>query len=172
MVVFDERGVSDFGALQRALKEGPGAVTYVAFDLLFEDGEDLRELPLRERKRRLRAAAQRGGRGPRDVVRYGDHIDGRGAAVFEEACLQRLEGVVSKRAGGALRRPAHPLLAQDQVRPPPGVRGRRLHANRPGRAAASAPSSSACTTRRARCATPDAWAAGSTTPRWRASARV
>ena len=35
------------------------------------------------------------------MVRFGDHIEGRGGAVFEEACLQRLEGVVSKRADGA-----------------------------------------------------------------------
>ena len=100
-VVFDERGVSDFGALQRALKEGRRTtVTYVAFDLLFEDGEDLRELPLRERKRRLERLLKRGGRKLHGVVRFGDHIEGRGGAVFEEACLQRLEGVVSKRADG------------------------------------------------------------------------
>jgi len=33
-------------------------------------------------------------------VRFGDHIEGRGPAVLEEACLQGLEGVVAKRAGG------------------------------------------------------------------------
>ena len=99
-VVFDERGVSDFGALQRALKEGPEDVTYVVFDLLFEDGDDLRELPLEERKRRLERLLKRGGRGLHGVVRYGDHIEGRGPAVLEEACLQGLEGVVAKRAGG------------------------------------------------------------------------
>jgi bifunctional non-homologous end joining protein LigD len=100
-VVFDERGVSDFGALQRALKEGrPEDVTYVAFDLLFEDGDDLRGLPLLERKRRLERLLKRGGRGLHGVVRFGDHIEGRGDAVFEEACLQGLEGLVSKRTDG------------------------------------------------------------------------
>jgi len=98
-VVFDERGVSDFGALQRALKEGPEDVTYVVFDLLFDDGDDLRGLPLEERKRRLERLLKRGGRGLHGVVRYGDHIEGRGPAVLEEACLQGLEGVVAKRAG-------------------------------------------------------------------------
>ncbi len=100
VVVFDERGVSDFGRLQRHLKDGrAGDLTYVVFDLLFQDGEDLRELPLSERKRRLRWLLGRGGKALREAVRYGDHIDGQGAAVFEEACLQELEGVVSKRAG-------------------------------------------------------------------------
>ena len=102
VVVFDERGVSDFGRLQHHLKEGrPGDLTYVVFDLLFQDGEDLRGLPLAERKRRLRWLLDRGDDRFRAVVRFGDHIDGRGAAVFEEACLQGLEGVVSKRAGDA-----------------------------------------------------------------------
>ena len=58
-VVFDERGVSDFGALQGVLKKGrPEDVAYVVFDLLFEDGEDLRELPLTERKLPAGAAAR------------------------------------------------------------------------------------------------------------------
>ncbi len=102
VVVFDERGVSDFGRLQRYVKDGrPGDLTYVVFDLLFQDGEDLRGLPLEERKRRLRRLLERGGAELRAVVRYGDHIEGRGAAVHEEACLQGLEGIVSKRAGAA-----------------------------------------------------------------------
>jgi bifunctional non-homologous end joining protein LigD len=100
VVVFDERGVSDFGRLQRHLKDGrAGDLTYVVFDLIFQDGEDLRELPLSERKRRLRWLLGRGGKALREVVRFGDHIDGQGPAVYEEACLQELEGVVSKRAG-------------------------------------------------------------------------
>lgn len=102
VVVFDDRGVSDFGRLQRFVKEGePGDLTYVAFDLLFEDGEDQRGLPLHERKTRLERLLQRGGRAVHDLVRYGDHIEGRGPAVYEEACVQGLEGIVSKRVGDA-----------------------------------------------------------------------
>jgi bifunctional non-homologous end joining protein LigD len=99
VLVFDERGVSDFGRLQRYVKEGrPGDLTYVVFDLLFQDGEDLRGLPLTERKRRLHWLLERGDLGVRAVVRYGDHIEGRGGAVHDEACEQGLEGIVSKRA--------------------------------------------------------------------------
>ena len=102
VVIFDERGVSDFGRLQRYVRDGrPGDLTYVVFDLLFQNGEDLRGLPLKERKRRLHWLFERGSRDLREVVRYGDHIEGRGGAVLEEACLQGLEGVVCKRAGGA-----------------------------------------------------------------------
>jgi bifunctional non-homologous end joining protein LigD len=99
VVVFNERGVSDFGRLQRFLKEEqPGDLTYVVFDLLFQDGEDLRPLSLKERKRRLHWLLERGGIGLRAAVRYGDHIEGRGTAVHDEACEQGLEGLVSKRA--------------------------------------------------------------------------
>jgi len=102
VVVLDARGVSDFGRLQRFVKEGqPGDLTYIAFDLLFEDGEDLRALPLLERKRRLEHLLRRSGQAVHGVVRYGDHIEGLGSDVFAEACLQGLEGVVSKRAGDA-----------------------------------------------------------------------
>ena len=102
VVVLDARGVSDFGRLQRFVKEGqPGDLTYIAFDLLFEDGEDLRALPLVERKRRLEQLLRRSGQAVHGVVRYGDHIEGLGGDVFAEACLQGLEGVVSKRAGDA-----------------------------------------------------------------------
>ena len=100
VVVLDARGVSDFGRLQRFVKEGqPGDLTYIAFDLLFEGGEDLRPLPLVERKRRLEHLLRRSGQAVHGVVRYGDHIEGLGGDVFAEACLQGLEGVVSKRAG-------------------------------------------------------------------------
>ena len=50
----DENGAPDFAALQAALSEGKtDSLVYFAFDLLFEGGEDLRTLPLTERKERL-----------------------------------------------------------------------------------------------------------------------
>ena len=49
LVVLDTAGRPQF----KALMFGPGRPTYVAFDLLMADGEDLRPLPLRERKARL-----------------------------------------------------------------------------------------------------------------------
>src|SRR5690348_4010815 len=48
VVVFDQRGVSSFQALQEALSEGrQEGMVFVAFDLLHLGREDLRELPLR-----------------------------------------------------------------------------------------------------------------------------
>ena len=66
-------------------------------------------------------------------VRYGDHVVGEGDAFFEAASAQRLEGIVAKKARGALPGRANPRLDQDQVPEAAGVRDRRLH--RPARLA-------------------------------------
>ena len=51
MVIARDDGTPDFRAL-RSKRRGHEAVLY-AFDLIERDGEDLRDLPLIERKRRL-----------------------------------------------------------------------------------------------------------------------
>ncbi len=106
IVAFDERGRSSFQRLQarmgltrpadveRAKSVVP--VNAIFFDCLSLDGRDLRRLPLRERKACLaRLLPARG------VIQYGDHVTEHGAAFFEAACEQRLEGVVAKRADSA-----------------------------------------------------------------------
>ena len=54
IVALDHNGAPDFAALQAALSDGKTeGLVFFAFDLLFADGEDLRALPLSERKARL-----------------------------------------------------------------------------------------------------------------------
>jgi bifunctional non-homologous end joining protein LigD len=69
---------------------------FYAFDLLAVDGEDLRDWPLIERKRRLRQLI------PSVPTRllYVDHIKARGKDFFEVACAHDLEGLVAKSAKG------------------------------------------------------------------------
>jgi bifunctional non-homologous end joining protein LigD len=69
---------------------------YILFDLPYFNGYDLRQCPLLERKAILRQVLADAGES--DVVRYGDHIQGDGAHVFEQVRRMRLEGVVSKLA--------------------------------------------------------------------------
>ena len=52
-IVQGEDGRSDFTALRRAIHQEPHRLVFFAFDLLHLDGEDLRPLPLLERKARL-----------------------------------------------------------------------------------------------------------------------
>jgi bifunctional non-homologous end joining protein LigD len=83
--------VAIFDALHRR-----GTVTEAmlyAFDLLELDGEDIRHLPLLDRKRRL--ARLLGGR--RLGIVLSDHTDDYGAMIFQHACRMGLEGIVSKR---------------------------------------------------------------------------
>src|SRR5439155_14364722 len=54
IVALNDRGVPDFSALQAAISDGKtDALMFFAFDLLFIGGEDLRNLPLGDRKARL-----------------------------------------------------------------------------------------------------------------------
>jgi len=96
-VVLNKDGISDFQALQNALKESrKGALHYFVFDLLYHDGFDLTRAPLIDRKTLLRKILN--GSGKSGALRYSDHIVGKGDAVFENACSMSLEGIVSKRA--------------------------------------------------------------------------
>ena len=80
-----------------ARRTGVAVFLYV-FDLLRLEGEDLRELPLRERKARLRRALSFHG-----PVRFTPHRNERGEELFREACQKGLEGVIAKRADSPYR---------------------------------------------------------------------
>lgn len=93
----DENGAPDFAALQAALSEGKtDDLVYFAFDLLFEGGEDLRGLPLSERKARLQQLLSDAGEDTR--IRFVEHFETGGDAILRSACRLSLEGIVSKRA--------------------------------------------------------------------------
>jgi bifunctional non-homologous end joining protein LigD len=76
---------------ERARQSGV-PVYYYLFDLLELGGDDLRGLPLRERKAKLRQAVDF--RGP---LRFTTHRSGAGEKAFREACARGWEGVIAKR---------------------------------------------------------------------------
>jgi bifunctional non-homologous end joining protein LigD len=97
----DHNGSPDFPALQAALSEGrTGDLIYFAFDLLFVEGEDLRGLPLSERKARLADLLEDLGD---KRLRYVDHFESSGDAVLQSACRMSLEGIVSKKLDAPYR---------------------------------------------------------------------
>ena len=99
----DESGSPDFAALQAALSDGrTGDLIFFAFDLLFADGADLRNLPLSARKARLESLLE-GSPGTRPRIRYVDHFETGGEAVLQSACRMSLEGIVSKRLDAPYR---------------------------------------------------------------------
>jgi bifunctional non-homologous end joining protein LigD len=66
---------------------------YVAFDLLWLNGADLRALPLSERRRQLHDILPRGSA----IISEALSVTGRGRELFELMCAHDLEGVVAKR---------------------------------------------------------------------------
>lgn len=106
IVSVDADGRSSFQRLQgsfnrhRPSARSAGAkqypLTFVAFDLLYADGRDLRAAPLEERK----ALLERAIRDDR-LVLYSKHVAAKGRALFERAQERQLEGIIGKRRDSA-----------------------------------------------------------------------
>jgi bifunctional non-homologous end joining protein LigD len=86
----DEQGRPSFSALQA----GTDRLVYYVFDVLEADGERLVDLPLVERRERLRGLID----GRSAAVKISESFDD-GEALLEAARAQGLEGVMAKRAG-------------------------------------------------------------------------
>jgi bifunctional non-homologous end joining protein LigD len=99
-VVYGKTGKSDFQQLRREL--GPRKrkrVRYHAFDLLYLDGYDLRDVAYVQRKRLLERLLN----GAPETFVFVEQIQADGDAVFEQACKLGVEGVVAKRADAPYR---------------------------------------------------------------------
>jgi bifunctional non-homologous end joining protein LigD len=90
IVSLDADGRSAFQRLQESQKR-PAGLTYVAFDLLYADGRDLRKQPLEERKALLERLIR-----DDELVLYSKHVIERGTDLYEVARERQLEGIVGK----------------------------------------------------------------------------
>lgn len=94
MVVTNSLGKTDFQALQNYLKDGKTEkLTYIVFDLLALDGEDLRNHTVMERKEILEALMKDA---PLNLY-YSRYIKGTGKESFVAACEAGMEGIVGKK---------------------------------------------------------------------------
>ena len=94
-VALDKNGKPSFQLLQSTLKERQGAnLVFYAFDLLVDRGEDIKRLPNIVRKDRLASLLA----GVNPPIIYGDHVIGKGEALFEQICKQGGEGIIAKKA--------------------------------------------------------------------------
>lgn len=96
VVVLNDQGLPDFGALQNAFDSASTAdLVYYVFDLPFYDGRDLRQLPLSQRREILRSALSRK---PQDSIRFSEAFEQAPQDLLASALQLGLEGVVGKRA--------------------------------------------------------------------------
>jgi bifunctional non-homologous end joining protein LigD len=103
IVALDHNGAPEFSTLQAALSDGDSeSLIFYAFDLLFADGEDLRRLPLGERKARLEKLLEARS-GKEKQIRYVEHFESGGDAILQSACKLELEGIVSKKLDAPYR---------------------------------------------------------------------
>ncbi len=102
VVALDVDGRASFSLMQQRTGFRPGGkraaekadvpVLYYAFDVLYLDGYDWRRVPLEERKKKLASILE-----PRDSLRYSDHYEAQGKALFEIARDKKLEGILAKK---------------------------------------------------------------------------
>jgi bifunctional non-homologous end joining protein LigD len=90
LVAFDDEGKLSFNALQNAAS-GTNVI-FFAFDVLVSQGEDVKHLPLRDRKELLKSALNATGR-----VQLSEHFGGPLAKFLEGVKKIGGEGVVAKR---------------------------------------------------------------------------
>lgn len=96
-VVWDEKGRSNFGDLQAALKGKGEEISFVAFDLLHFDRENLRGLPLSDRLKRLAGFM---GEDKGNIRRSATWPSESGRELYLQACQLGLEGIISKNVRG------------------------------------------------------------------------
>ena len=102
VVALDVDGRASFSLMQQRTGFRPGGkraaeradvpVLYYAFDVLYLDGYDWRRVPLVERKKQLASILA-----PGDSLRYSDHYEAQGKALFEIARDKKLEGILAKK---------------------------------------------------------------------------
>jgi len=94
----NDKGVPSFAALQGALSaEDTDKLVFFVFDLLFIEHEDLRGIPLIDRKERLKDLIDSLPKKSGDRIRYLEHVVTDGDDVLRSACQIDMEGIVSKR---------------------------------------------------------------------------
>jgi bifunctional non-homologous end joining protein LigD len=97
IVSIDPSGRSSFQRLQNYMRhaenDAGASIVFVAFDVLYARGEDLRQKPLEERKAILASIVKKGAR----RVLYSSHVIGRGKDLFAAASAKDLEGIIGKR---------------------------------------------------------------------------
>jgi bifunctional non-homologous end joining protein LigD len=95
IIVVDEKGRSDFQGLQQYGSDTSRPMEFRVFDLLEINGKNICNLTLLERKAKLKSILPAKDK----IVKYSDHVIGKGLELFRMAQERDLEGIIAKEAG-------------------------------------------------------------------------
>jgi ATP-dependent DNA ligase len=98
IIVLNDKGLSDFAELRKAITRRQHDLYFVAFDLLHLNGRDLRDMALEERREILVGMI------PPDIrIQFSQDLPGEAKAIFHLVDQAGLEGMVSKRRDSKYR---------------------------------------------------------------------
>lgn len=92
VVVVDEKGLSNFGALQNWRSDADGDLLYYVFDILWYDGHDLKELKLTERRAILEKLIPKN-----SLIQFSKNFETDGEAFLKASSKIGLEGIMAKK---------------------------------------------------------------------------
>jgi len=93
VVVLDEGGKSNFGALQNWRSEADGELYFYVFDLLWLNGKDLAQIPMCNRRILLKEIIPEN-----NIIRYSENFEVSGIEFFKTAKKMGLEGIMAKKS--------------------------------------------------------------------------
>lgn len=97
IVAVDDRGLANFQLLQNWMNTPEAHLQFFIFDILWLDGYDVTALPLTERKALLQKVLPQ----DHEILKYSDHVVGKGNDFFRAALDGGLEGIMAKRGDSA-----------------------------------------------------------------------
>ncbi|TGS47520.1 MULTISPECIES: ATP-dependent DNA ligase [unclassified Mesorhizobium] len=98
IIVLNDAGLSDFGALRKAITRRQHELYFVAFDLLHINGHDIRDMPLEDRREILSEMIPE-----RQRIQFSQALPGEARAIFHLIDQAGMEGMVSKRKDSKYR---------------------------------------------------------------------
>jgi bifunctional non-homologous end joining protein LigD len=102
IVVFNDHGVPDFGALQNSFDTSKTEnIKFFVFDMPYCNGYDMRNVPLEIRRMQLQSLLAK--TTSDSVVRFSDAFEVPAESIVASACQLGLEGVIGKRLGSMYR---------------------------------------------------------------------
>ena len=93
IVVVNDKGLPDFGDLQSWRSDADGQIVYYLFDILWLDGTDLMNVPLKDRREILKSVVPTSG-----IIKLSENFDASGSEFFALADKMGLEGIMAKKA--------------------------------------------------------------------------